>query len=473
MGIILTSLTGVLLTAANYFPNFYFLTWFGFLPFLYYIYIMKVDELDYKFIFFNGWHLGFWILVFTANFLYHSIKLYTGASFFLIIILLILLFSILALIYAVFFLVYFYLQQNLFTNKKFSPILFAFCWTLMEISRYYLLSFFPLANLSYTQTEFLSFIQLAEIGGIWILSFILVFINALLFQLIFQKKPKNIITIVVLFLVIFSFANFREQPALQGENTLNSDQNIQIGIITTEIEQNQKWELKQLDHNIKLTLDAVSDLKEAELIIAPETNITFDFYANRDYRKDFLKKIAAEAESSIQIGSLAGRDSVKGRYNSSFLISESGKIISRYDKKLLLYFGETYPFLELLNRFTPYNFSSLNAGEKVILFSTKKLKWKTVICSEILYPSYVKVESAEVDFIVNQTNEAWFNNNRLLKNIMWQAAVIRAVENRVPVIKTGNYSDNGIIYPSGEYKKFISNGNYHLFNLRSMKSEAK
>ncbi|MGM0500548.1 MAG: apolipoprotein N-acyltransferase [Bacillota bacterium] len=465
MVVILTALTAALLTAANYFPNLYILAWIGFLPFLYYIYIMRADELNYKLIFFNGWHLGFWILAFTANFLYHSIKLYTGASFFLIIIILILLFSFLALIYAFFFLAYFYLQQNLFTNKRFSPFLFALCWTVMEISRYYLLSFFPLANLSYTQTEFLSFIQLAEIGGIWILSFILVFINSLLFQLIFQKKLKNIVTIVILFLAIFSFANFKVQPEQKNINNVNGDRNIEIGIITTEIDQNQKWTLEQLNQNIELTLGAVSDLKKAELIIAPETNITFDFYANRIYRKEFLKKIAAAAESSIQIGSLAGRDSVSGRYNSSFLISESGKIISRYDKNHLLYFGETYPFLELLNRFTPYNFSSLNAGKEEVVFRTKNLKWKTVICSEILYPSYVNPAAEEVDFIVNQTNEGWFNNSRLLKNIMWQAAVIRAVENRVPVIKTGNYSYNGIIYSSGKYKKITSDKNYHLLKL--------
>jgi apolipoprotein N-acyltransferase len=465
MGVILTALTAALLTAANYFTKLYFLVWIGFLPFLYYTYIMKRDELNYKFIFYNGWHLGFWILVFTANFLYHSIKLYTGASFFGIIIILILLFSFLALIYAVFFLGYFYLQQNLITNKRFCPFLFALCWTVMEISRYYLLSFFPLANLAYTQTEFLSFIQLAEIGGIWILSFILVFINALLFQLIFQKKLKNIVTIGILFLVIFSFANFKLQPEQKSINNLKGDRNIEIGIITTEIEQNQKWTLEQLDQNIDLTLEAFSDLKKADLIIAPETNITFDFYANRDYRKEFLKKIAVKAESSIQIGSLAGKDSVSGRYNSSFLISESGKIISRYDKNHLLYFGETYPFLELLNRFTPYNFSSLNAGKEEAIFRTKNLKWKTVICSEILYPSYVKLAAKEVDFIVNQTNEGWFNNNRLLKNIMWQAAVIRAVENRVPVVKTGNFSYNGIIYPSGEYKKLTSDKIYHLLKL--------
>jgi len=107
----------------------------------------------------------------------------------------------------------------------------------------------------------------------------------------------------------------------------------------------------------------------------------------------------------------------------------------------------------------------LNTGSKKEIFKYKNLKWKTVICSEILYPEYVRIEAAEVDFIVNQTNEAWFNESRLLKNIMWQAAVIRAVENRITVIKTGNQAHNGIIYPSGNYQKVDQAENYHILEF--------
>ena len=464
MGLILTVLSAVLLTAANYNGNLYFLSWIGFLPFLYYLYIIKEGELDYKSIFFNGWNLGFWILVFTANFLYHSIKLYTGSSFFLIILILLLLFSLMSLIYPVFFLIYFYLQRNLFNNNKFNPFLFALCWTTMEMIRYYLLSFFPLGNLSYTQAEFLSFIQLAEIGGIWIVSFILVFVNGLLFQFIFQKKFKDVFFIVILFLIIFSFSNFKEQQYLQKIKAKNGYQNIEVGIITTKIDQNKKWTLKQLDQNIELTLGALSDLKQAELIIAPETNITFDFYQNSSYQRDFLAEVAKRFDNPIQIGSLASKEGVQGRFNSSFLISKKGEIIDRYDKNLLLYFGETYPFIKLLNYFTPYNFSSLNAGSTEGFFEVNNLSWKTVICSEILYPEYVQTQK-NIDFIINQTNEAWFNDSRLLKNIMWQAAVIRAVENRIPIIKTGNQAHSGIVYPSGKYQKVNPAKNYHLLKL--------
>ncbi|PUU87186.1 Apolipoprotein N-acyltransferase [Halanaerobium congolense] len=472
MLVILTILSAALLTAANYYPDLYFLSWIGFFPFLYFIFILNKNELNYKRAFLAGWKLGFWILIFSSNFLYHSIEIYTEASFFLIIFILILLFSLLAFVYAVFFMIYFYFQQKLFAGNQFNPFLFAIVWTVMEVVRYYLFYFFPLANLAYTQVEFLSFIQLAEIGGIWILTFIMVLVNALIFKLIFYRQAKNAFVIVLIFLFIFIFANYRAEIVSENTGQFLADQNFKIGIITSRIDQNRKWNLSQLEQNLNLTLDAASNLVGAELIIAPETNITFDFHANQKYREKFLNKIAAEFKKPVQIGSLAGRDSISGRFNSSFLISPAGEIISRYDKNLLLYFGERFPFEDTLNKYIPYNFSSLNAGQQLRIFKYNNFKWKTVICSEILYPDYVKDGSENVDFIVNQTNEAWFKESRLLKNLMWQAAVLRAVENRTVVVKTGNYSHNGIIYPLGNYEKTISGQNYHLLNLNQASRKA-
>lgn len=461
MGFILTILTAALLTAANYYVNLYFLTWFAFLPFLYYLYYYS-PELSYKKIFLSGWNLGFWILLFSGNFMYHSIKLYTAAPLPIIILLLITLFLLLALIYGLFLLIYFYLEQRLSADRGFNAFFFAGAWTLFELARHYLLFFFPIANPAYTQAEFLSFIQLADPGGIWLLTFILILVNGLLFQIIIKKNFKKILVLGLLMVLIFGFSYYSQQKQL-AESSAGSEK-IEIGIITSEIRQQEKWSSKQLEQNIELTLKAAKELNQTSLIIAPETNLTFDFHREQQYRQRFLERLAAEFETPVQIGSLASKNSGGGRYNSSYLLSEAGEVLARYDKNLLLYFGETYPFLELLNQYTPYYFSSLMAGEEAVLFENKNLVWKTVICSEILYPDYVKT-AEDIDFIVNQTNEAWFNESRLLKNIMWQAAVLRAVENRLPVIKTGNQAHSGIIYPSGEYRKVEPEANYHILKL--------
>lgn len=308
MGFLFSFLSAILLTAANYKPELYFLNWFGFLAFFYYIYIFKKGNLSFKMLIFSSWNLSFWILVFNVNFLYYPLKEYLGISFLAIILILALLFSLLALIYLFFLILYFYLQRNIFAKEKLMPLLFAVIWTLMEIMRHYLFNFFPVANLSYTQVEFLSFIQLAEIGGIWILTFFLVYFNALFFNFIFYRKKKNGLMIIILFLTIFTFNYFNFGAEFQALNQDHKKEKINIGIITTRIDQSSKWSLSQLNKNIELTLKAASNLKKADLIIAPETNLTFDFYSEKKYREGFLTRVADNFNQPLQIGSLASTE---------------------------------------------------------------------------------------------------------------------------------------------------------------------
>lgn len=465
--IFLIIISALLYGVPYYYGDLYFLSWFALLPFLYYIFQLnlKGQDFNYKKSFLAGWNFGFWILIFSANFLYHPLKIYTEANFLVVILILIIVFALLALIYGFFILLYSYTQVQLFGPDNFNPYLFTFFWIILELTRSKLLFFFPLANFAYTQTEFLAFIQLAEFGGTLFLTFILVLVNALLFKAVLKSQFKNILIILIIFTMIFIFGNYRLEIFAEQPKSSSADEIIEIGIIRTQIDQTQKWRFEQLDKNIELVLNSAEKLNQADLIIAPETNLSFDFIKGDYYRKEFLRELKLKFESPLQIGSLASKDLKGGRFNSSFLISKEGKILERYDKNLLLYFGEFYPYLDILNKIFPYNFSSLNPGTEEVIFKNNGLRWKTFICSEILYPKYVEHDQQNLDFIVNQTNEAWFNNSRLLKNTMWQAAVFRAVENRTPVIKTGNLADDGLILASGRYQKLRGDKNYYRLKL--------
>lgn len=463
MDIILIIFSAVLYSASNYYVELYFLNWIFLLPFLYYL--LKINKQNVNILrryFFSGWQLGFFIFLFSANFLYNPIKLYTGLNSVAVIALIILLFALLSLFYGIFIFIYFALVIKLNGKIVFNPFLFSFSWLVFELIRYYLIPFFPFFNPAYSQAEFTYFIQLSEYGGIWILTFILILINGLLFEVFFNYKHKNIILIMIIFLIIFGNGYYK-----LANSDLNEQKQLQIGIITTQIKQKNKWKRDQIRKNNEILFNAFNKFEKADLIIAPETNLTFDFYNNNYYKKNLIEKIKNNNSTFLQVGALASKKSQLGQFNSSFLISAEGKILKRYNKNLLVLFGEKYPYQHFLNKYTPFDFNSLNFGQEVNYFAIKNIKWKTVICSEILYPHYVKVVAKDLDFIVNQTNEAWFDNSILVKNIMWQAAVLRAVENRTVVIKTGNQSYNGIIFPSGQYKKMKEKcgTNYYLLNF--------
>lgn len=494
MSYFLIIVSAVLLNTANYFPELYLFSWIGFIPLFYaFDYLSNTKKLNfsreskvfassflsndrYKFnklgdpsnnnqfniknnFFLKGYIFGFFYTALSALFLYHPLQLHTDLSILSIILILTALFAAISIIYALFFSFYFR------TFRSFNPFIFSLAWLILSFIRYKLLFFFPIGYLAPSQAEFTHFIQLADLGGFWLLTFIIVLGNSLLYQIIFKKEKRKsaLIYTVILGLIISAYGFY----SLDKYGEKNDFEKAEIGIITTDINQEDKWLFINLEENVKLTLGAADKLNGSNVIFAPESNITFDLIEEVERRNEFLKKFEENFESPIQIGSLASREySSPPKYNSSFLISERGEILNRYDKNRLVYFGETYPLRELYKELLSMNFNSLNSGDKITVFSYKNLSWKTMICSEILYSDYVNKKIDKSNFLFNQVNEGWFRNSRLLNNMMWNNAVLRAVETRRSVVKAGNQAYDGVIDLSGSYKKTPAEMNYHNLEIR-------
>ena len=446
MTYLLLIISALLLNTANHFPGLYLLTWLGFIPLFY------AFDNDRSRLFFKGWLFGFIYLTAAAFFLANPVKIFTELNIIIILLLLLLLFAGLGLIYGLFFKAYF----SIFSDKI-NPLYFALAWLVFAFLRYKLLNFFPIGYLAPAQAEFSTFIQLADIGGIWILTFVLVFISGLIYKLIVKRELRDLFLLALIFLLIFAYGQFR----LSQFN--NFTEQIELTTIITNLSQDEKWQAENLNSNIELLLDAADYSAQSRLVITPESSLTFDLYQH-SRGNDLLRSIEEEFETAVQLGSLAGHFDYENRLNSSFLISAEGEILNRYNKNRLVYFGEKYPLQNLLNTITPYQFSSLAAGEEIRIFSDTEFSWQTLICSEVLYTDLLE-RNEEVDFLINQSNEAWFDNSEVLKNLMWSSAVLRAVESRRPLVKAGNLAHSGKVEASGLYQKTESNSNYHKLNI--------
>ncbi len=463
MNFILVFLAALILNIANYLPELYPLTWLGMLPLIFVIERLKnkakavgqtknkqLKNLDrnqnlpaYQDLpaFKLGWAFGFFMTAFSSIFVYYSIEEFTGFNFWLIVFILVMLYLLIGLIYGLWFKVYLKTAA-----AQFSALYFALSWLVLEFIRYKLLFFYPAGYLAVTQTEFSHFIQLADLGGFWILSFLLALVGGLLYQLVFKREFKKIIYLALIFLLIFGYGQLR----LQQYSDLAPDYS--LGLITTSISQDVKWDQSQREKNNQLMLAAAEKLNQNDLIIAPETNITFDFGRGGSASERLLQEIETRFDTPLQFGTLATFNDSANKYNSSFLISPQGELQQRYNKNLLLYFGEKYPAEALINKVLPYHFSSLANGSEIVIFSLEDVSWKNAICSEILYTDYLLQQTDKADFIVNQTNEAWFQDSTLLKNLMFSSAVIRAVENRKTVVKIGNLAIDAVITAAGSYE---------------------
>jgi len=132
-------------------------------------------------------------------------------------------------------------------------------------------------------------------------------------------------------------------------------------------------------------------------------------------------------------------------FNSAFLVSPDGQLTDVYHKRKLVMFGEYIPvaqWLPFVKWLTPIT-GSFTPGDQAVVFQLGDLQVNAapLICFEDTFPQLARASAkANVDFLVNLTNDGWFGDSAA----QWQHmanAVFRAVENNLPLIRCSN---NGI-----------------------------
>ena len=89
---------------------------------------------------------------------------------------------------------------------------------------------------------------------------------------------------------------------------------------------------------------------------------------------DNICELAGHLKIWVIIGSHHFEEGIKKPYNSLYLINEHGKIVDRYDKRLLTKYDQE----QEVKHYTP--------GTKPVVFSIKGIKCGMLICHEWRYP---------------------------------------------------------------------------------------
>ena len=435
------ALSGLLISIPINNPDFYYLGFIALIPALWALQRIKHSG------FIHGWILGLFLIAGTSYWIFIPLDKYGGMNIFINIILLLLFF----LVYAFFYGLWGWIFKKINYSNLVHPLILAFTWVGIEYVKFLFTPAYTFSTIGYSQRNFIEFLQLADVGGVFLISFITIIINAYIYKIINRKKLRYIIPLVLIFTLIFISGNIKV-------NNLEDEKfrTINTGIIQTNILPENKWRTSDIKKNMQ---DIVNDIdyllknNQVDLIITPESALTFDIIRNEYYRKIFFNKIN-NFDTFIQVGSMAMIDDYKKVYNSTFLISPDNEIINRYDKVNLLPFGEYLPFNNFSKNVFGLDFEEIFSftgypswGESITLFETNYGKWKTLICSELIPPIPHK---KDFDFFVNISNEGWFGRESLQEQ-MWTTAIFRAVENRKPLIKSGNNAYSGVIFPDGTF----------------------
>lgn len=368
-------------------------------------------------------------------------------------------------------------------------VLIAPClWVSLEYIRAFLITGFPWFFAGHTQYSWLALIQMADITGVYGISFIVIMVNMAIAlalreysgQAIYRWKTGltriyPLLTPIVILAAVLTYGYIRlERIATEpGPN---------IGIVQGNIEQSLKinppdpYDL--YEKHLKLSRKLAASQPTPDLIVWAET--MFPYVCSMSIgdewlpqNMDTLKEPAMLCGIPHLIGAVSFEmtDTPKDFriYNSAYYINENGGITGRYDKIHLVPVSEYVPWRKALPWLDTLILSlseleevrEMSSGRNKELFRIGKWRFGVLICYESIFPEQTRdIVERGGDFILNLSNDGWFRNSAELEQILAISA-FRAVESRRTVIRATNTGISAVIQPSGQIEILKDDkGNY-------------
>ena len=354
----------------------------------------------------------------------------------------------------------------------------AAAWTTFELFRSTGFLGYPWVLVAHSQYLNLPLIQITEITGVWGVTFLLVFVSALLSELIHPalrrfggdrrtKRPDrrsqlrvdrfspNLLRTALLGLILVLGAHLYGAVVLFSESRYpEADEVPRVALIQQNSDPRKHEYGRTFESLRELTNQALKE--NPDIVIWSETAFVPNIrrWGEEDpdrYRLARLVREFRDYQESIETWLLTGNDDYRrvlneeGReierlsYNASVLFSDEGERMQTYHKIKLVPFTEHFPYEEEL----PFIYQMLQdfdvhfweQGEERTVFHHPKFAFSTPICFEDVFPNQVRqfvLSGAEV--ILNITNDYWSLTEVQAKQ-HFVGSLFRAVENRRPLLR--------------------------------------
>ncbi|MBI4371942.1 MAG: apolipoprotein N-acyltransferase [Elusimicrobia bacterium] len=312
---------------------------------------------------------------------------------------------------------------------------------------------------AYTQWPSLALLQCGSWGGPHLLGFAVVLVNAALAEAWLDAssgaaRPSAAPLACALAAVGALWAHgawvLLARPADPGPS-------LRVEILQPNVDQYRKWD----PAFVREILDGYDELLARPrpgppaLVVWPETALP-RWTPRREAAPEAARWARALGAAQL-VGVLAAPEPGAGAANGVQRVAPDGRAAGFYAKRELVPFGEYVPWRGLAPRFVVERWlrvldqmGDMTPGSPVQpLLETPLGPAAVTICYEAMFPRWARRDAARgARLLVNVTNDGWYKDTWGPQQ-HFRANIFRAVENRIPVLRSGNTGVSAAIDPWG------------------------
>ena len=354
-------------------------------------------------------------------------------------------------------------------SGRFRPFVLAAAWAVYEYFKSIGFLGYPWGLVADPATGVLPLIQIADVTGIWGLSFLMALGNALVaeyalngYRLRFLRQAVFSAVLVAAALVYGVVRLATPIPSHGTASMLLVQQNMdpwQEGVAAAE----------SVRINAQLTIDGVSRAKDPpDLAVWSESSVSTPELivvpGNRFNReKNDLVPMIQRAGVPILFGGVVEVSRAQQEYmNASVLVDGRGAILDTYGKIHPVPFAESIPFFEypavrrffrdVVGLWNEWTMGKRYTIYRVPLAAGGQLAFGTPICFEDAFADVCRgFVLRGAGMLVNITNDSW-SKTWSAEIQHFQVARLRAVENRRVLVRSTNGGVSGVVGPWGEIR---------------------
>lgn len=221
-----------------------------------------------------------------------------------------------------------------------------------------------------------------------------------------------------------------------------------------------------------LTAEALADLAAPpDLVVWPE-GVVLDASLGQGIGRE--REVQQSAGAASLITGAAAYDEATDEYFNSVYSLSNAQVLSRYDKRYLVPFGEYFPatsvfrpVYRLVFSWFGFEFSQgRTPGARIVPLALPGMQAAAYICYESVFPQIARTMTARgAEVLVNISNDAWFGFGGGARQ-HFEMGTLRAIETRRYLLRAGNDGITALVDPLGRVRAELPRGERGALTVR-------